>query len=125
MKDRWGGTPLADAVREGHHSVTKLLVSHKAELQMAESESAGMLCDFTQKGDIDKTTQLLDAGCPVNAADYDGRTALHLACSEGLATGEPNRTFGSVAPHAHAVAALLTARVRSAVGAATCKSSPS
>ena len=42
-----------------------------------------MLCDFTQKGDIDKTMQLLDAGCPVNAADYDGRTALHLACSEG------------------------------------------
>ena len=70
-------------MREGHHSVTSLLVSSKAELQMATSESAGMLCDFTQKGDIDKTTQLLDAGCPVNAADYDGRTALHLACSEG------------------------------------------
>ena len=83
MKDRWGGTPLLDAVREGHHSVTKLLVANKAELHMEASEAAGMLCDFTQKGDIDKTTQLLDAGMAVNATDYDGRTALHLACSEG------------------------------------------
>ena len=60
-----------------------MLVRHKAELHLAESEAAGMLCDFTQRGDIDKTVQLLDAGCSVNAADYDGRTALHLACSEG------------------------------------------
>jgi len=82
-QDRWGGTPLIDAVREGHRGVMKILLEHKAELELTGTDAASMLCDFTQQGDIDKTVQLLDAGCPVNANDYDGRTALHLACCEG------------------------------------------
>jgi glutaminase len=34
-------------------------------------------------GDIDHVRQLLIAGCPINAADYDKRSALHVATAEG------------------------------------------
>ena len=37
----------------------------------------------SSKGDVDGVTELLDLGCDVNGADYDGRSALHLAASEG------------------------------------------
>jgi glutaminase len=35
------------------------------------------------KGDIEEIKQLIAAGININDADYDGRTALHLAASEG------------------------------------------
>jgi len=81
--DRWGGTPLADAVREGHSKVAKLLFGKGAVLGFDDIKSSSELCDFTRKGDLEHATMLLECGCPVNAADYDKRTALHLACSEG------------------------------------------
>jgi hypothetical protein len=37
----------------------------------------------SSKGDVEGVTELLDRGCDVNGADYDGRSALHLAASEG------------------------------------------
>ena len=42
-----------------------------------------MLCDFAKKGDVESVKSLLLAGCDPDAADYDARTAMHLACSEG------------------------------------------
>ncbi len=33
--DRWGGTALADAVREGHAQVAELLRAHGAELLLS------------------------------------------------------------------------------------------
>ena len=35
------------------------------------------------KGDIEEIKRLIAAGININEADYDGRTALHLAASEG------------------------------------------
>ena len=34
-------------------------------------------------GDVDTMKTLLQRGLPVNTADYDGRTTLHLAALEG------------------------------------------
>ncbi|KAG0630644.1 hypothetical protein M758_1G194000 [Ceratodon purpureus] len=47
------------------------------------AEEVGNLLFHASKGDVAGIQKLLDQGMPVDAADYDGRTALHLAASEG------------------------------------------
>jgi lysophospholipase len=42
-----------------------------------------LMCSAAALGDRDALAKLIDGGADVNAADYDGRTALHLAASEG------------------------------------------
>ena len=42
-----------------------------------------LACAAAALGDIDALTSLLDSGVAPSAADYDGRTPLHLAASEG------------------------------------------
>ena len=41
------------------------------------------LCELAKHGDSERIKLLLLAGCQVNARDYDARTCLHLAASEG------------------------------------------
>ena len=81
-KDRWGGTPMRDAVRHNHEAVALLLLGRGGEMGFSEVEASGELCELAKSGG--PTTHLLaKCGCSVNAADYDLRTALHLAASEG------------------------------------------
>ena len=44
---------------------------------------AGRLCSAVFKGDVVLLQRLLKAGAPPKTADYDGRTALHVAAAEG------------------------------------------
>ena len=97
--DRWGGTPLEDAVSGGHHAVIELLENRQAELGKGEHVSSeGTSDEAVLDGNADSVVELLWAaskgnlrglqtalakGTPVNAADYDGRTALHLGAAEG------------------------------------------
>lgn len=46
-------------------------------------ETVVNLCWAASQGDLDEVQKLAAAGVDLNAADYDGRTALHLAASEG------------------------------------------
>ena len=82
-KDRWGGTPLSDAVREGHLECAELLREAGAELGYDELTASGELCDSARKGKVEHVKMLLKCGADVNAADYDLRTCAHLAASEG------------------------------------------
>ena len=41
------------------------------------------LCTAASAGNMEKTRQLLEDGADANTADYDQRTALHIACSDG------------------------------------------
>jgi ankyrin repeat protein len=42
-----------------------------------------MLCDAANSDDVSALTELAKAGAPVTLADYDGRTALHVAAHAG------------------------------------------
>ena len=83
IRDRWGGTPLRDAVREGHTKAAIALKSRGAELGLSEVEASGELCEAARNGERKVVEALIVAGAPIDAADYDRRTCLHLAASEG------------------------------------------
>ena len=81
-RDRWGGTPLRDAVRHGHMEVARALRAKGGEMGFDEVEASGQLCELARSGSFDLLTIMLTCGVHVNAADYDMRTCLHLAASE-------------------------------------------
>lgn len=97
--DRWGGTPLEDAINGNHESVISILKSHDAVLgKGVHLASEGQTDESVFDGNTDRVVEFLWAasegnlrglqtalanGTPINAADYDGRTALHLGAAEG------------------------------------------
>ena len=85
VKDRWGGTPLADAVREGHQTVADVLLAAGAQFLFDETRAASELCEYAKAGDLERVRMLLHGGCPPSLADYDLRTCMHLAATEGNA----------------------------------------
>jgi ankyrin repeat protein len=95
--DRWGNTPLDDAMRCMHGPVGVFLKSHggvthaQGGMQNGSPTSGQTprsavmdLCDAACSGDINKLALLIAGGLDVDQGNYDQRTALHLAASEGL-----------------------------------------
>ena len=86
--DRWGGTPLADAVREGHTGVATILRVAGAELEFDEAKTSGEMCDLAKRGDVVSLNVLLECGARVDAAECvppaHGR-AWHMATRGSLA----------------------------------------
>lgn len=65
VADRWGGLPLMDAVKEGHHMVALILKRKGARLVMDENNSgasADQLCNAAASGDVKRLQLLKDAG---------------------------------------------------------------
>ena len=81
--DTWGNSPLSEAVRHGHANVAKALHSRGAVLGFDEARASSALCDSALRGDLEKIRLCITVGIDVNAADYDRRTCLHVAASEG------------------------------------------
>ena len=79
--DRWGGSPLDDAQRHRFPAVAKALRERGGRLGVRDHGAA--LIEAAFNGDVDTCQMLLTDGADPNAADYDDRTALHLASSEG------------------------------------------
>ena len=50
---------------------------------MAEHEAASVMCQTVFDGDTVALKRLLKARINVDAADYDKRCAVHIACAEG------------------------------------------
>ena len=87
-KDCFGGTPLDDTIRKraldisSQEVIVSLLVAHGAHLSSTLVNGARLghiLCDLAAAGDTKHIQLYLTAGAPVNAVDYDGRSAMHLA----------------------------------------------
>ena len=81
--DTWGNSPLSEAVRHGHANVAAKLFARGAVLGFDEARAAAALCDAALRGDLEKIRLCIRCGIDVNAADYDRRTCMHVAASEG------------------------------------------
>ena len=90
--DRWGGTPLDDAIRSDKQETAAILRERHARLgntgtkaspRTRPSEIAVDLCNAAATGDLGSLRALMATGAGMNHGDYDKRTPLHLAASEG------------------------------------------
>eukprot|EP00440_Ansanella_granifera_P035648 gb/GFBE01038670.1/.p1 GENE.gb/GFBE01038670.1/~~gb/GFBE01038670.1/.p1 ORF type:complete len:603 (+),score=127.75 gb/GFBE01038670.1/:1-1809(+) len=83
--DSWGGTPLDDALRAGHQAISDFLLSKGAPVgkNAIAADDAGVLCMAGFQGNVGCIQGLKRRGVDVNTGDYDKRTAIHLAASEG------------------------------------------
>ena len=78
-----GSTALLEAVKNANDVTMEVLLGQGGKLCMSESLAASVLCQAVFDGDIALLKRLLRAGIQVNAADYDKRTAAHIAAAEG------------------------------------------
>ena len=79
--DRYGYNALHYAVVNNHSLIADLLSRNGAELNY--KKPADHLCAAAGHGQMDRIRVLVKYGVGVNSADFDGRTALHLASSQG------------------------------------------
>ncbi len=101
-RDRWGGTPLDDAYLEGHGEMIALLEgagAHRGRVETSSTKQGpAAAATALARTDSPKTDELIWAaslgnlhvirrlvaqGVSLELADYDHRTALHLAAAEG------------------------------------------
>ena len=81
--DRWGGSPLDDAMRHRHEDMAKFLRASGGRVGVADLQLA--LITASSLGEVESVEMLLSDGAKPSKGDYDKRTALHLAASEGHA----------------------------------------
>jgi hypothetical protein len=95
-----------------HEPVAQLLLKYGAELGL--DDAAYTLCNASFKADARLVRALCQSGIDVNTGDYDGRTCLHLAASDGVAVIVQVRVCVRVrcAPSGVEPGRLCTSRVR-------------
>ncbi|GFY90743.1 STELAR K+ outward rectifier [Actinidia rufa] len=82
ISDKFGNTPLLEALKNGHDRIASILVKEGAELKIDAAGS--FLCTVVARGDSDFLKRILSNGIDPNSKNYDHRTPLHVAASEGL-----------------------------------------
>ncbi|KAK3285457.1 hypothetical protein CYMTET_6939 [Cymbomonas tetramitiformis] len=81
VEDHLGGTPATDALRLKQTEVLQILRDHGAKIQL--EDASGEMCRAAAEGDLQQLQRLMENGIDPNLVDYDGRSALHLAASNG------------------------------------------
>lgn len=73
---------MLEAIKSGQDRIASLLFREGASLKVDDAGS--FLCRAVAKGDSDFLKRLLLNGIDPNSKDYDHRSPLHIAASEGL-----------------------------------------
>ena len=81
FKDRWGATPLQDAVQSGHLQVAEQILSRGGFMVTALGPAA--MCNAATEGDVRYLKLLVRCGVDPDVGDYDFRCPMHLAAAEG------------------------------------------
>jgi glutaminase len=99
--DRWGGYPISDARNNNHQKIVdifeKLNINYTEPFHLVENPKgkSDKIAKFDDelmviellfaatRNDVEGIRHLVAKGVPINAGDYDLRTALHLASAEG------------------------------------------
>ncbi|XP_076887404.1 potassium channel SKOR-like [Bidens hawaiensis] len=82
ISDNFGNTPLFEAIKNTHDNIASLLVKNGALLNI--NGPGNFLCSHVARGDKDIIRRSLLYGVDPNSKDYDFRTPLHVATSQGL-----------------------------------------
>eukprot|EP01135_Chromosphaera_perkinsii_P000844 Nk52_evm7s152 gene=Nk52_evmTU7s152 len=84
-RDVYGNACLNEALHKRVGlDIGLLLMKSGAKLDnISKAEQGSELCRLAYIGDSEAIVKHIRLGYDVNARDYDGRTALHIACSEG------------------------------------------
>ncbi|PKA47189.1 Potassium channel KOR1 [Apostasia shenzhenica] len=82
IPDKYGNTPLLEAIKNKHDRVASLLFSKGAKLCL--SDAGSQLCAAVARGDAGFMKRVLSYGADPNSKDYDHHTPLHIAAGEGL-----------------------------------------
>lgn len=69
-------------MKNGHDQVAALLYREGAKIDVKDVGS--FLCTVVLSGDVEFLKRILANGIDPNSKDYDHRTPLHVACSQGL-----------------------------------------
>ena len=80
-RNRWGQTPLQEAMEARQGPVVELLLQWRAQIDT--ETSSGALCSAASTDDVEQLRRLVENKADVNKGDYDNRTPLHLAAAEG------------------------------------------
>lgn len=93
-QDVWGGTPMEDLVRSNglttdqFQRILHVLQTNGGKLNL-ESISLAIgprMCRLAYEGDVESIRRLLVSGVPAETADYDNRTAAHIAAAGAFPT---------------------------------------
>ncbi|KAI9174634.1 hypothetical protein LWI28_020378 [Acer negundo] len=82
ISDKLGNTPLLEAIKNGNDRVASALA--KAGASLTIDDAGGFLCTTVARRELDLLKRVLANGINPNSKNYDHRTPLHVAASEGL-----------------------------------------
>ncbi len=84
LKNEKGISLLAEAVRNGHEEIMRLLIDYGADVNEKSDDSGNTpLMDAAAKGNDTMLTELISAGAELNVQSKNGQTALILSVGRG------------------------------------------
>ena len=82
MRNKYGRTPLYDAVRTNHETLVKLLLEKKADVCVQDTEGDSPLHYSVRGGFFEVSRLLIEAGCNVSVRNKSHQTPLYIAVEE-------------------------------------------